>query len=286
MALEIINNPLLYWCSLDNFCTYLSDDNNQATIENNQLGCESRSRVNAGCQVVAEGFAPIGAEWHYSMHGGGSAPTDSEYLKLRSEKDTMVFGEPVRKITQTYYRFIGDSIAWDPIFVTQLQDTVYWFDETEQALRKLYVFGGYKNDQLILDSFDPVVSGSYSLNIEDAYVEIVDGAPLRVYQTQNLGDVSFYNNGLFMDQVGGLDWFYARPPIIPEAGGPTRCYADSQVDTNFTALACDYWLVSSVELLNNETEIRVFPNPANNVVWVEADFLIEELQLLDVNGKA
>lgn len=88
-----------------------------------------------------------------------------------------------------------------------------------------------------------------------------------------------------MDRIGGLDWFFPRANIIPEAGGPIRCYSDNQIDTVFQAVDCDYRLTTNVNDPEAEIRVAVFPNPVHGILTVETDKPLARLELIDLRGK-
>jgi len=123
------------------------------------------------------------------------------------------------------------------------------------------------------------------LVIDEVETVMVDGVSLKKYRTSALNEFQFFNGGYFMDRIGGLDWFFPRATIIPEAGGPIRCYSDAQIDTSFQSVACDYSLVTSVNRLEVNTEITVFPNPVQDILTVKSEEPIERIELCDLSGK-
>jgi len=62
--LYIRHNPLLSVCNLPNFCTYLSDENNTRTIQNNAGNCISIQAVTDACAGNCDGYTVWnGTEW-------------------------------------------------------------------------------------------------------------------------------------------------------------------------------------------------------------------------------
>jgi len=88
-----------------------------------------------------------------------------------------------------------------------------------------------------------------------------------------------------MDRIGGLDWFFPRPSIILEAGVPIRCYFDSQIDTSFQTIACDYILYTSIDEFLSENDIGIYPNPTSNLLTIKSEKPIEIIELYDMTGK-
>jgi hypothetical protein len=110
---------------------------------------------------------------------------------------------------------------------------------------------------------------------------------LKKYWTKPLDDYQFYNFGSFMDRIGGLDWFFPRAAIIPEAGGPIRCFKDSEVDTSFQNVACDYLVLRPPykNIYNLDNKVKIFPNPSTSKLRIESEILINLVELIDISGK-
>ena len=87
-----------------------------------------------------------------------------------------------------------------------------------------------------------------------------------------------------MERIGGLDWFFPRAAIYPEAGGPIRCFSDAQIDTNFQIVACDYILYTSVNELIDNNDIEIYPNPTTGKIIIQAESIIG-VEIMDITGK-
>ena len=87
-----------------------------------------------------------------------------------------------------------------------------------------------------------------------------------------------------MDKIGGLDWFFPRANIILEAGGPIRCYSDSQIDTSFQSVDCDYIIYTSLNEFTNNNNITIYPNPTTYSLTISSKQAIEKIELFDMSG--
>ena len=192
--------------------------------------------------LLGQEFGTIGTQWHYSEHAGGACPGNCEYLHHESVMDTIISGQLTHKITQTYYKHTGDTVNFDPIYLYEQSDTVFMWSFSKSKFLTTYIFNGNIGDTLILDAPDTLswTDTTYRLVIDTIINLTIDGVPLKKYRTIALDDYTFWNGGYFMDKIGGLDWFFPRAAIFPEAGGPIRCYSDAQIDTSFQSVACDY----------------------------------------------
>jgi len=232
-------------------------------------------------------FGTIGTQWYYSEHAGGMCPGNCEYLHLESVLDTVIEGKTTHKITQTYYRQTGDTLQLDPIYLFEQSDTIFMWSFSKSRFLTTYIFNSNVGDTLTLDAPDTLAwtDTTYRFVIDTIIDEIIDGIPLKKYGTIALDDYQFYNDGYFMDRIGGLDWFFPRAAIIPEAGGPIRCYSDAQIDTSFQSIACDYILYSSIYEQSFDDKIEIFPNPTTNLLTIKSEQPINKIELYDMTGK-
>jgi len=237
--------------------------------------------------LLGQNFGAIGTQWHYSEHASGGCPGNCEYLHLESVADSVISGQTTHKILQTYYRHTGDTVRFDPIYLYEQSDTVFMWSFSKLRFLTTYIFNGSIGDTLTLDAPDTMIwaDTTYRLVVDTIINVLVDGVPLKKYRTIALDDYGFWNGGYFMDRIGGLDWFFPRATIIPEAGGPIRCYSDAQIDTSFQTVACDYILYTSVDELAYNDDIKIYPNPTTDLLTIKSKQPIEKIDLFDLNGK-
>jgi len=89
-----------------------------------------------------QGFAPVGAEWHYDEHFVFSG--DVDYIKITSEKDTMIAGELCRKITKRHKIICNDRPYTEYLF--SRNDTVFFLDTAFNQFQILYIFSANAGD--------------------------------------------------------------------------------------------------------------------------------------------
>jgi hypothetical protein len=238
--------------------------------------------------LFGQNFGSIGTQWYYSEHAGGAAPPNSEYVHLQSVTDTVIDGVTTHKISWTYYKHNGDTVKFHPIYVYEQSDTAFMYNFQKSKFQTIYIFNAQQGDTLTLDIVEPLpwtTDSTYRLVIDTVETVILDGISLKKYRTIALDDLQFYNGGYFMDRIGGLDWFFPRATIIPEAGGPIRCYSDNQIDTSFQSVACNYRLVTSIGEINANHRIYIFPNPFQNELTILSEQPIEQIELYDFTGR-
>lgn len=241
------------------------------------------------CPVSGQHFAPIGATWYYSSSAYGAAPVRSEYYLMTAEKDSVMSGYALRKIKRTHYRYQGDSVEVAPYWLHQAGDTVSMYRPGEERLYKLFIFNAVPGDTLTLDIPHEAQSGfadmTYRVIVDSVLTELYDGVPLRKYVLESL-DHFGWNRGFYLEKVGGYEWFLPLGiTVIPEADGPIRCYRDDEVDIHFSALPCDYRVVSSVQDWPTNRTTTLFPNPASDYVQIESDIAPARIEVYDRLGR-
>jgi len=240
------------------------------------------------CLCFGQNFGVVGTEWHYSEHAQGACPGNCEYLHLKSIADTVIQAKTTHKIIQTYYTHFGDTVLFDPIYAYEQSDTVFGYNFQKARFLTLYIFNANIGDTLTLDAPDTMFlpDTTYRLVIDTIINTIVDGVPLKKYRTLALDYHTFWNGGYFMDRIGGLDWFFPRGVIIPEAGGPIRCYSDVQIDTSFQAIPCDYREILSIPSLSDNKNVRIYPNPSTGKFMVDGRWNMDDgIQVFDLFGR-
>src|SRR5690554_531275 len=238
--------------------------------------------------LFGQNFGSVGTQWYYSEHAGGMAPPNSEYLHLQSVADTVINNITTNKIVRTYYKFNGDTVLMDPLYVYEQSDTAFMYNTQKAKFQTIYIFNAIQGDTLTLDFPEPLpwtTDSTYALVIDTVETVIVDGVSLKKYRTNALNEFQFYNGGYFMDRIGGLDWFFPRAITIPEDGGPIRCYSDNQIDTSFQSVACDYRLITSISEINANYRIYIFPNPFQNELTIQSEQPIEQIEPYDFTGR-
>lgn len=238
--------------------------------------------------LYGQDFGALGTQWYYSEHGNGAAPPNSEYIYYESTKDTVIAGHSTHKISRTFYRHTGAILTLNPIYVYEQTDTVFIYSFERSKFLSIYIFNGQAGDTLTLDILEPMLwtsDSTYRLLIDTVETKVVDGISLKKYRTLALDDFQFHGGGYFMDKIGGLDWFFTRPVIIPEAGGPIRCYSDIQIDTSFQSIACDFRIINSLNEIDDNSLCYVFPNPFRSELNIQSKEEIEKLELHDYMGK-
>lgn len=240
--------------------------------------------LNLTYSAFSQSFGEIGSQWFYTENAEGFCEGNCEYVHLESTQDTIINGKTTHKIEKTYYKFTGDIVQYEPVFMYEESDTVFMWNPSTSQFLTTYIFNGTTGDTLVLDA-PGNENNSYRLVI-DTIIDIeINGIELKKYGTTALDDYQFYFGGYFMDRIGGLDWFLPRSFTIPEAGGPIRCYSDAQIDSSFQDIACDFLQLVNIDEQARKIEIEIYPNPASGMITLKTKGVIEKTNMYDFNGE-
>lgn len=219
-------------------------------------------------------FAPLGAKWHYSASANGIGAPGSEYYLYEAQKDTVVAAHPCKKITVTYLRYNGDT-ALLPVFVYQSTDTVFYYNRNYARYFPLYIFNVAPGDTLKYHVPEVPANPADTIwySIVDSVTDFVVGAQtLKRIWTREPNDISAYSFwGGYIERLGSPFLMLHQPrAIFPEWDGPMRCYSDQDIAYNFNTFPCDYRPVMGIDGREEEKGVKVFPNPVNGILNLQA----------------
>lgn len=239
--------------------------------------------------IFGQDFGSIGTQWYYNSSGNGSAPPSSEYIHFKSISDTIIGGVTTHKIERTYYKYNGSEKALKPFYVYEKSNTVFIYNFELSRFKRIYIFNAKKGDTLTLDipwQTEWRADSTYRLVIDTVENVLTDGVLLKKYKTTGLDKYQFFNQGgSYMDRMGGLNDFFPSIGIIPEANGPLRCFSDSQIDTSFQRVACNYRLVNSIDDSKTEAKVNIYPNPIFETLFIQTEKPVEKIEMTDMTGK-
>lgn len=242
-----------------------------------------------------EHFAPIGAEWCF-----GSTHTfyDAHYSKCFSEKDTIIMGQPCRKITGYSIYEDGREDEWPPLYVYSTPDTVYRYHDSFQLFVPMYIFNVSKGDTLtyhISIKFNGIPGSSWSDSLFQVVVTkvdsvYVDGEYLRQVWTSPIEDWGFI--GSYIERIGST---YAMLGNIFLGSFPEtyhrelRAYQDSLLSYQHNEYECEYLPGTAIRPKNTPEAIRIYPNPSDGHVTIDMEGLTGkegiEIKITDLSGR-
>ena len=243
--------------------------------------------------IIGQDFAPIGAEWYYNELFATSG--DVDYIKLTSEKDTLINGEICRKVTKRHRLACKDRPDVEYLF--SKNDTVFFLDTIFNEFQILYVFNAQVGDSWIIkvkseeqvvdtliitvDSVSIVQINEFDLKaLHVTYANYDENYPIEYTSTiiEKIGDVLYMFN-----------WYRADLFCDMNFTNGLRCYQDSVIGLYSTGIvdSCDYTLLGTgIDENERANLIKIYPNPAKHFVVIEVDYnSILEAELRDINGR-
>lgn len=228
------------------------------------------------------GFAPVGAVWHYTEVSAFNPP---RFLKIEVEKDTVVQGQPCRKLVKN--RTIACAWAQNLVeFLYEADSAVYFFDFNYQAFHLLYDFKAQAGDSWKIpwqvhcelpwcdepatDTLVVVVDSVTQVQINGQWLkrQYVHGFPALdivpdAYFEGTITEKTGFDRYLF------LNFYIDLIPIVCEGYIPLglRCYEDAELGLYMTGLfpiedACEF--VVSTNIPPQPSLIHLFPNPVSD----------------------
>ncbi len=229
----------------------------------------------------SQDFAPVGAKWHYSSHNGGLAPSESEFILVESVKDTNCYGKNCMKIERSHYKYSGDTLIYDPLFIYESNDTVYIYNDIFNKFTALYIFNISVGDTIEIYAVDPMYyypgDSIAQLVIDSITTVIIGGENLKRVFLHGIGNAVHWNwgyNGIapgYTEKLGGHDLFLPIGLTIPEQDGPLRCYEDSLIFVNFSTVQCDHRIINRINNLESNSQIIIYPNPASKKLNIKSN---------------
>ncbi len=220
--------------------------------------------------LSGQNFGAVGTQWYYNHTG--SFPPNSAYQHYQSVMDTLINGELTHKITRTFYQPNGTIVTAKPHYVFESSDTVFIYNFEKGRFLKLYIFNASQGDTLILDileTFPWPYDTTYKLIIDSVKILMINGIAIKKYRATVLidGIVYFKMTNHFMDRMGWQNQFFPEYVASTPPTGSLRCYSDSQIDTNFQSVSCDFREHVSIGEIKNEFKVNVFPNPVHDRLY-------------------
>lgn len=227
--------------------------------------------------VKSQDFAPIGAQWIYTVEYCFQTPTYCGYYYLNVEKDTLINDKMCRKINKTYTQIT--QFNKDTTFYLYGENRqVFLYEAQNNSFRKLYDFNLNTGDTLAVARIGETPPFFFKqVQSTPAFVVIVDststfetnGLQLKVQYTSPFIDLvgqssSFHEfSNLTIERIGNTDQFFGHPVNRVLAGfyGYLVCYSE-----NGLVLYGDPDCISTGIAEETETSWSFYPNPSSEIL--------------------
>lgn len=222
-------------------------------------------------RLIAQDFAPIGAEWYYTE--GFSFSGDKNFLKITSVMDTMYQGKACHQLVKT--RNLDCSTRPDIEYVFSEDSAVYFWDNDFNEFQKLYDFKAIEGNSWIIrikdwdDEIDTIlitVDSTDLITINEKQLKVLYVTYSAIY---DIPGINFYYNSKIVEKIGDFSYLFN---LYPESflycdmnySEGLRCYEDSDLGFYSTGIAdsCTYtYTWTSVDENSMEKIFEIFPNP-------------------------
>ncbi len=237
-------------------------------------------------------WAPVGAKWYYN--GVKYRPQDKSFLMGESIGDTTIQGKDCKILKYTKY-FNGEytDFGKEEIIYSD-SDRVYHYDKFYDEFYVLYDFSLEVGDTLVVrdSTFFGVLhlegSEFYSFQtkiIQKDSVEI-DGEFYRRLLTDYVDPSDFFFIEI-IEFLGSTSLFFGMEVFLPlpyQWYGGLRCYSDENI--NYKPVeTCEDTLATNVGIPNNSSTIELYPNPTQDVLYINNLSKDAEVLIYDKTGK-
>ena len=259
-------------------------------------------------QLAARGqqFAPLGAEWYHEMQFG--------IFHSAAVADTLIDGEPCRKITQKagrtpFYTFMGPFVYDMPTLYMHSNgtgDTVFAFNEFFNRFTPVYIFNVQPGDTMCLPVLPP--HGGVLMSVTDSsFCFVVDSTKTVQYDTTWLetvyarslsipGHAEYSYNGPYARRIGRLnggilpDCHTCSFPLTDaiQQAGALRCYHDENTAIKLVNDTCSKGIKVSVDDFAGNEKLKIFPNPAKDKLMLQGTAQLQRtsVNIIDIHGRA
>lgn len=250
-------------------------------------------------QVIAQDFAPVGAEWTLGFKTYGLTPSPDlfdAYKTVKITHEEMKEGKLCRVIE-------GDIQPHGPNggivnYVYNENNAVYAWFEQEQHFQEVFDFSAEVGDSWdILVSEDlsaDLIIDTFRVHVDSVYIELLDGESTNSYRysleylahdstmcpTFNYSAVDLVANsklgsGYYILPVINL-LCVIDPYPMNESYQTVRCYSDA--DINYSNLGsipfCDYFNLSANDIVDHGTSIQINKTSVDIISEKETDYAL------------
>jgi hypothetical protein len=258
-------------------------------VYTDSIGCQ----VKWTCEVVLNkqvyDFAPIGAQWYYGNRENPLGGPEAGYLLVESVRDTVISEQAARILTKTYHASDG-SIKDEGIELVFNQGNKVFYMKGDQPYL-LYDFTAETGDTL--EFREPFYSTqnpdtTFTMVVDSTDFISIEGIELkRIY----LRDIAWHWDlySTHIERIGNIPYMFPQIGLQCDAAcyDPFRCYSDQNIYYKPLSYDCDR-LVTGTDDHHLTEHIRIYPNPASNVVnfsFKHPYYANSILQLFSVDGK-
>ena len=213
-----------------------------------------------------DGLIFVGAEWYYEILNGDGSIT---YQHLQCTGDTTVGNQRPKIIVRSNTQYDKDGhTEVTHEYVYEENGVVYWWNKDLQVFTVLYDFGAEVGDEWEIK----VGSESIVARVYEMETQMIGGIP---YKRMTIGDTNNLFSGTLISTIGHTTSFFPERLMSRGKGYRVeglRCYwLDGDLMLKLGDKDCDEVYQQYHNSLDetNENDFTVYPNPTNDVLFVE-----------------
>ena len=224
--------------------------------------------VNDGYPIFGtDGLIFVGAEWYYEILNDDGSIT---YQHLECVGDTTINEERPKVIVRSnthYDRSKTTEVTHE--YVYEKNGVVYWWNKTLGKFTVLYDFGAEEGDEWTVEVGDETIT----TRVYESELQYIGGIP---YKRLTIADPDNAFSGSLLSSIGHMTSFF--PERLMDRGKGyrvegLRCYwVDDELVYKMGDEDCDAIyeeLHHGIEEPADAAAFAVYPNPTNNVLFVE-----------------
>ena len=232
-------------------------------------------------------WAPIGSIWHYTQNT--IDPNIIHFKTIESISDTTINGISCRKLLET--EGYGNPGKTSFHYTYSKNDSIFFFNSSDNNFHLLYDFGAIKGDTIVLDGYR-TNDDTFLRMIIDSVGSIQINNEERKIQYITSGDGMFIEFGEHV--IEGIGCTYFMFPITDmTTNGPLRCYQDSEIGLflnpfndrdQWDGYDCEQIITGINETMYNEN-IAFYPNPTSGAIMLKNVDVPSSYRVFNAQGK-
>ena len=214
-----------------------------------------------------DGLIFVGAEWYYELHG---ADGTIAYQHLQCVGDTTIGDERPKIIIRSNTHYDRDT--WTEVtheYVYEENGVVYWWNNILGKFTVLYDFGAEVGDEWTIE----VGNETVTTRVYESNLQYINGIP---YKKLTIADPDGVFSGNLLSSIGHQTSFFPEKLMSTGKGfrvDGLRCYwLDNELVYKQGDADCDAVYAELHHGLDEPTHdptFAVYPNPTNNILFVE-----------------
>lgn len=228
-----------------------------------------------------------GATWYYK-YGEGLEAQSAGYEKLEVIGDTVVNNIDYRIINRIRVFSTGVEQVLNNLYLryNSENDQVFRFSDSTEYL--LYDFSVEVGDTIIVEVINGLGEVSYcNLLVDSIRIELFsDSIQRRVQYCTETQNFQFRFAGRIVEGIGSEVFLFPVDELACDAGcaDNLRCFSDSKVKITSPNIGCDELITNTDLIIKQKNELKVFPNPAQDLLYIESMNPMLSVTILDLNG--